>query len=285
MVSTKTLAVISGIALPEKKAEDVNEIVYVEEVWIAIAAEYVLYPRTIPSKFPFVLPYFQVLERCIETWKMLKSIVRWNASHMKVVKLVMVLYGAVTDITMNPMVLKEYHILARTWSWFESVRKALRISREMSSSESRKEPVDIATMGRDLNRVMLTIIEEGRFAGGELERISRIFENRIEDHREELLSSVKGKDGRIINVVRHNGIEEIGHRWSRMHIRRRTGRSQTTREMGMYGALMAVLSNIENKYYNEKILSKIDFLKEFTSITKKEIDNARKLIRPNPCRA
>ncbi|EQD74496.1 hypothetical protein B1B_02636, partial [mine drainage metagenome] len=54
-------------------------------------------------------------------------------------------------------------------------------------------------------------------------------------------------------------------------------------EMGMYGALMAVLSNIENKYYNEKILSKIDFLKEFTSITKKEIDNARKLIRPNPC--
>ncbi|EQD57486.1 hypothetical protein B2A_04771, partial [mine drainage metagenome] len=81
----------------------------------------------------FVLPYFQVLERCIETWKMLKSIVRWNASHMKVVKPVMVLYGAVTDITMNPMVLKEYHILARTWSWFESVRKALRISREMSS--------------------------------------------------------------------------------------------------------------------------------------------------------
>ena len=67
-----------------------------------------------------------------------------------------------------------------------------------------------------------------------------------------------------------------------MHIRRRTGRSQTAREMAKYGALTAVLSNIENRYYIEKVLSKIDFLKEFSSITKEEMDNARKLIRPNP---
>ena len=31
-----------------------------------------------------------------------------------------------------------------------------------------------------------------------------------------------------------------------------------------------------------KVLSKIDFLKEFSSITKEEMDNAGKLIRPNP---
>ncbi|EQD69263.1 hypothetical protein B2A_00135, partial [mine drainage metagenome] len=80
---------------------------------------------------------------------------------------------------------------------------------------------------------------------------------------------------------RHNGIEEIGHRWSRMHIRRRTGRSQTAKEMGMYGALTAILSNIENKNYIEKVLSRIDFLNEFVSITPEEMDNARKLIRPN----
>ena len=106
----------------------------------------------------------------------------------------------------------------------------------------------------------------------------------MEDHRKELLSPVIGKDGSTINVVRHNGIEEIGHRWSRMQIRRRTGRSQTAREMGMFGALTAVLSNMENKYYIEKVLSKIDFLKEFSSITKEEIDNAEKLIKPNLCK-
>ncbi|EQD74330.1 MULE transposase, conserved domain protein, partial [mine drainage metagenome] len=62
MVATKALAAISEITVPEKG----DGIVYAEKLWIAIAAEYVLYPRTIPSKFPFVLPYFQVLERCME---------------------------------------------------------------------------------------------------------------------------------------------------------------------------------------------------------------------------
>ena len=104
----------------------------------------------------------------------------------------------------------------------------------------------------------------------------------MEDHRAELLSPVIGKEGNTINVVRHNGIEEIGHRWSRMHIRRRTGRSQTEREMGMFGALTAVLSNMENKYYIDRVLSGIDFLKGFYSITKDELNKAKKLIRPTP---
>ena len=90
-------------------------------------------------------------------------------------------------------------------------------------------------------------------------------------------------DGRAISITRHNGIEEIGHRWSRMHIRRRTGRSQTAGEMGMFGALTAILSNIENRHYIENVLSKIDFMKEFASVTPEEIDHARKLIRSNPC--
>ena len=68
-----------------------------------------------------------------------------------------------------------------------------------------------------------------------------------------------------------------------MHIRRRTGRSQTYREMAMYGALTAILSNVENGYYLKHVLSGIDFLKEYMSITKEEMDKARKLILRNPC--
>ena len=138
-------------------------------------------------------------------------------------------------------------------------------------------------MGKELNIALSAIRKEAEFTRGELERIYRIFSNRIEKHRAELLSPVIGKKGNTIHVVRHNGIEEIGHRWSRMHIRRRTGRSQTAKEMGMFGALTAVLSNVENKHYTEKILSGIDFMKEFSSITKEEMDQARNLIRPNPC--
>jgi len=75
-------------------------------------------------------------------------------------------------------------------------------------------------MGKDLNAAMSTIMEEGEFTGGELERISRIFHNGVEDQRLALLSPVIVENGNPISVVRHNGIEEIGHRWSKMHIRR-----------------------------------------------------------------
>ena len=281
MVSTKALVCISKVKAPEK--ESANGIIYAEKLWIAIASEYALYPRNIPSKFPFVLPYFQILERCMEIEDMLKSIMRWNALHMKIVKPVMNLHSALMGITHDPVVLEKYRIIVRTWSWFEKIRNALRVSREMSSGESGKDPVNIEAMGKELNIALSAIRKEAEFTRGELERIYRIFSNRIEKHRAELLSPVIGKKGNTIHVVRHNGIEEIGHRWSRMHIRRRTGRSQTAKEMGMFGALTAVLSNVENKHYTEKILSGIDFMKEFSSITKEEMDQARNLIRPNPC--
>ena len=279
MVSTKALANISGMSLPEKG----DGIVYAEKLWIAIASEYMLYPRNIPSKYPFALPYFEILKRCMEIEEMLKSIITWNATHMKIIKPVTDIYATIREITHNSNVLERYRIIARVWKWFESVRNALRVSRDMSSHGSLKESMDINAIKKDLDGALSDIIREGEFTGGELKRISGIFIKRIEDHRKELLSPVTGKDGKTINVVRHNGIEEIGHRWSRMHIRRRTGRSQTAREMGMYGALTAVLSNMENKHYIENILSRINFLKEFTSITGDELDDAVKLIRPNPC--
>ena len=271
MVSTKALARVSSVTVPDR---DIG-IRYAEELWTAIASEYILHSRNIPSKYPFVLPYCEVLERCIEVAAMLKSIIGWNASHMMAVKQIMNLQAAVVKITHDHQVMEKYRIMARTWAWFESVRKALGVFREMSSSGSGKDPADMDSMGRDLNAAISAIREEAEFTGGELERIYGIFRNRIEDHRAELLSPVRGKDGNVINVVRHNGIEEIGHRWSRMHIRRRTGRSKTSREMAMYGALTAILSNMENDHYLKHVLSRIDFLKEFSSVTKDELDERR----------
>ena len=34
---------------------------------------------------------------------------------------------------LNPVVLEKYRIIVRTWSWFEKIRNALRVSREMNS--------------------------------------------------------------------------------------------------------------------------------------------------------
>ena len=92
---------------------------------------------------------------------------------------------------------------------------------------------------------------------------------------------MKGADGAPVDVVRHNGVEEIGHRWSRMRTRRRTGRSGTSREMAMYGALLAVFSNMWNTHY-AAALSEMDFAGEMCSVTGREMAEARKLIRPNP---
>ncbi|MEM0133623.1 MAG: hypothetical protein QXU18_00120 [Thermoplasmatales archaeon] len=48
-MSTKALAEISSIDIPERG----TDIVYAEKLWIEIASEYILYPRKIPSKYPF----------------------------------------------------------------------------------------------------------------------------------------------------------------------------------------------------------------------------------------
>lgn len=102
IVSTKALAAISGMSLPEKG----DGIVYAEKLWIAIASEYILYPRNIPSKYPFALPYFEILKRCMEIEEMLKSIIRWNATHMKIIKPVTDIYATIREITHNAMVLE-----------------------------------------------------------------------------------------------------------------------------------------------------------------------------------
>ena len=94
---------------------------------------------------------------------------------------------------------------------------------------------------------------------------------------------VVNNEGEILDVVRHNALEELNHRWSRMHIRRRTGRSKTTKEMTKYGALLAVLSNLENEDYVETVLCDVDdFVRELQNVTHEELQEARQLIRKFP---
>ncbi|MEA3293785.1 MAG: hypothetical protein U9P81_02250 [Euryarchaeota archaeon] len=88
---------------------------------------------------------------------------------------------------------------------------------------------------------------------------------------------------RKTDVVRHNALEELNHRWSRMHIRRRTGRSKTTNEMTKYGALLAVLSNLKNEDYVKTVLGDVnDFVMELQNVTDEELQKARQLIRKFP---
>ena len=114
MVSIKALAHISKVKVREKEHESVDGIIYAEKLWTAIASEYVSYHKTIPRKFSFILPYLEVLKRCMEIENILKSVIRWIALNMKLVKSVMDMHSAHVEKTHDPMVLEKYRIIART---------------------------------------------------------------------------------------------------------------------------------------------------------------------------
>ena len=276
-VATGALADIAAIHTPA----ECGGIDGAECLWAALASEYILHPREIASKFPMTLPYVDVMDRCMEISTLVRKIISWNMFHNHCVSSIMKLDSSIHKLSKRD-VLKLYHMLRRTRSWFESIREALGVSRELSSHASSDKTADAGTVAKDADRAVEKILKEGSSLGDELKRISLIFENRVNAHYDELFSQIRGTDGACIDVVRHNGIEEIGHRWSRMKTRRRTGRYSTTREMAMYGALLAVLSNMLNEHYCT-VLSKMEFLNEMYSVTELEMNEARKLIRPNPC--
>jgi len=123
----------------------------------------------------------------------------------------------------------------------------------------------------------------GRKLGDEFVDISKRILKNCYDHLDELFVEVKDIHGEEIRIIRNNGIEELNHRWSRMHIRRRTGRNRTTLEMEKYGALLAVFSNIEIEGYIKSVLDDVkDFVREMQEITESEVLDARKLIRTFP---
>ena len=279
VVDTKALAAIAAIDAPSK----CRGIRGAEALWAALASEYILHPREVASGFPMTLPYVDVMDRCMEVGRLVRKIISWNMFHNLTVPGIMDIDSAIKDICARGTEQRKlYHVLRRIRSWFELLREALGVSRELSSHSTPDKPVKAEDVARRTDDALKTIVAEGSSLSDGLKRVSLVFENRVREHYDELFGQVKGADSAPIDVVRHNGVEETGHRWSRMRTRRRTGRSNTSREMAMYGALLAVFSNMWNEHY-VTALSDMDFIGEMYSVTEKERNVARTLIRPNPC--
>lgn len=257
-----------------------DRIVIAEHYWVMLAIEYVLYPRERKSDYPFVLPYLEVMNRLMEVLDMLNKIVMWNARHNIGVKVVLKFEGYLQKLT-ETMEVKELHSKIKVvWGWFEEIRKMLRVSREFSTNEQDASPTKANEMEPEFKDLLKKIRDEGRKLGDEFVEISKRILKNCYDHLDELFVEVKDIHGEEIRIIRNNGIEELNHRWSRMHIRRRTGRNRTTLEMEKYGALLAVFSNIENEEYFKMVLDDVkDFVREMQEVTESEVLDARKLIR------
>jgi len=103
----------------------------------------------------------------------------------------------------------------------------------------------------------------GRKIRGDLGTVPEKLCENCQSHIDELFVKVVNNEGEILDIVRHNALEELNHRWSRMHIRRRTGRNKTTKEMTKYGALLAVFGDVE------------DFVRDLQNVTGEELHRSK----------
>jgi MULE transposase domain. len=259
-------------------AEDA--IIAAERKWVEIAIEYLLWPRERPSDFPFILPYVDVMDRILEVRDMVVKVSEWNCRHGTSVSAVLDTLKRLTRLEERADITAMYIQMKKIWCWFEDLRRGLAVSRELSGNGERAKPISGQATREILQDILIKIEEEGREMGGELQMASSQIIGNVKSHWDELSVDVKDSDGNEVEIVRTNGIEERSHRWSRMHTRRRTGRSRTTMEMMRYGALMAILSNLKIPVYVKEVLRDVDDLvREMQNITTEEVDKAKRLIR------
>ena len=258
-----------------------NILVVAERRWIALAIEHLLISRERSSNYPFVLPYLEIMNRILEIKNMNRRILAWNTSHNLDIGKITEFSKKLDALTSNTIVNTQYANLKKIWGWFERVRTTLKVGRHLSQNGSETAPTKAQKMKEDMETTLTEIDKEGEASGGELLQAARQITKNCRKHANELFVEVKDNSGNVVEIMRDNNIEERSHRWSRMHIRRRTGRTRTTNEMAQYGALTAIFSNLENETYVNDILSDVkDFIRELQDITPEEIHRSRELIRP-----
>ncbi|UUX91143.1 transposase [Methanoplanus endosymbiosus] len=258
-----------------------KDIFFAEQKWIILAIEHLLICRERSSNYPFGLPYFEIMNRILDVQIMAHKILEWNMAHKVNVCEIKEFSEKLDDITNNAGINSQYSKIQKIWEWFEKVRITLRVGRHLSQNGSDMITTNAQNMRDDFEIILNAIDIDGVTKGGELLRGARQITNNCRKHMDELFVEVKDTFGNVVDIMRDNNIEERGHRWSRMHIRRRTGRNRTTNEMAQYGALMAIFSNLENETYVREILYDIkDFIREIQDITAEEISSASELVRP-----
>jgi len=258
-----------------------NVLVVAERKWIALAIEHLLISRERSSNYPFVLPYLEIMNRILEIKNMNRRILAWNTFHNLDLCEITEFSKNLDALTSNTIVNTQYASIKKIWSWFEKVRTTLKVGRHLSQNGSDTAPTKAQKMKEDMETTLADIDEEGEARGGELLQAARQITKNCRQHANELFVDVKDNSGNVVEIMRDNNIEERSHRWSRMHIRRRTGRTRTTNEMAQYGALTAIFSDLENETYVKEILSDVKyFIREIQDITREEIHRARELIRP-----
>jgi len=263
-----------------------NLMIIAECKWITLAIEHLLIYRERSSNYPFVLPYLVIMDRISEIKPLNRRIFEWNLSHKINCQEIIEFSDKLEALTSNADINAQYANTKKIWSWFEKIRGILRTGRHLSQKEHEMTVSSNAQkMKEDLMVALSDIDTEGVASGGDVFQAAKQMTNNCREHADELFVEVRNLSGDVVEIVRDNNLEERGHRWNRMHIRRRTGRNRTTNEMSHYGALTAVFSNLENETYVSEVFSDVkDFIREMQDITREEIRKSWFLIKPYACK-
>ena len=247
--------------------------------WISCEIAYLEEPRQRPSRYPFELPYLECVSRALRVEKRVRRVVRALGARDVSLRHLRDLDDLLGKALL-PAVGRSYPKLAKAEEWYGQARDALRLSRA-SLSASEPPAWRPTREARAAYLEALARIEgESVLLGEDYRGIAGIIRRVSGAHVEELFAEVRGKDGKELPFRRENNLQESCHRWSRMNIRRRTGRGKTAREMALYGPLLAVFSNLFNEEYVEGVLGDVGVLaRELQAFPQVEVEALRERMR------
>ncbi|MBC2706478.1 MAG: hypothetical protein HF977_01935, partial [ANME-2 cluster archaeon] len=162
-----------------------NVIVVAERKWITLAIEHLLISRERSSNYPFVLPYLEIMNRILEVKNMNRRILEWNKSHNFDICEITEFSKKLDAITSNKDVNTQYTNIKEIWTWFEKVRKTLRVGRHLSQNGSDTAPSNAQKMKDDLETLLTEIDKEGKASGGEVLQAARQITKNCRQHTNE----------------------------------------------------------------------------------------------------
>ncbi|MCK4614105.1 MAG: hypothetical protein KAU14_04810 [Thermoplasmata archaeon] len=234
---------------------ELNKIGGLEQRWIHIAVDYLLYP--IEKRFKWLsrpIAYLIQYRRIKEIYGYVRRIIIFNASNNRFYKPIMDLNTSLRSILEDKNVLNSYCLIERTLRWLDELREELHVSRKGHLKDKPSKKIDIEKVKEDVTNILKKIRREGRELGGKYIKIASEIDKAFEDHWSELFVPDPVVNGKKISFKRHNNALESSHRRTRKAIRKRTGRAETNKEMEQFGDLFAILSNLWNPIYQDEIL-------------------------------
>ncbi len=239
----------------ENSESGVNEIKKIQDRWIHIAVDHLLYPiekhvKWIRQPISYFIQYHRIKEVC----GLVKRLISCNASNNFIHKPLMVLYASLKSVLEDSKVVEYSCILEKILQWLDELRDHLRITRGKNLKDSLQTDIKLEDVLPKIKEALYKIRMESWKLGKQYQQIASIITDAFESHWEELFVPEPIVNGKKVLFRRHNNGLESSHRRTRKAIRERTGRSETNREMEQFGDLLAILSNLWNETYQKEIL-------------------------------